>query len=70
MRSLTKSTSGDIAGSAIEISSLSLLERERFARVERARVIGELVADGILWVARLPRRLAELAWFAAPKQRV
>jgi hypothetical protein len=70
MRSLAKSTSGDIAGSEIEVSSLSLLERERLARAERARVIGELVADAILWVVRLPRRLAELAWFAAPKQRV
>ncbi len=70
MRSLNESNSGESAGTFIEISSLSALERERLARVERARVIGELVADGILWVARLPRRLADLAWFAAPKQRV
>jgi hypothetical protein len=70
MRSLAESVSGGKSGFTIEVSSLSLMERERLARVERARVIGELVADGILWVARLPRRLAELAWFAAPKQRV
>jgi hypothetical protein len=66
MRSLTTSTSSP----SLEVSSLSVIERERLARAERARVIGELVADGIVWVARLPRRLAELAWFAAPKQRV
>ena len=70
MRSLNKSISGESAGTFIEISALSVIERERLARVERARVIGELVADGILWVARLPRRLADLVWFAAPKQRI
>jgi hypothetical protein len=70
MRSLAESVSGEKSGFTIEVSSLSLMERERLARVERARVIGELVADGILWVARLPRRLADLAWFGAPKQRV
>jgi hypothetical protein len=70
MRSLNESSAGESTGTSIEISSLSLIERERLARAERARVIGELVADGILWVARLPRRLADLAWFAAPKQRI
>lgn len=70
MRSLAESVSGENSGITIEVSSLSVIERERLARVERARVIGELVADGILWVARLPRRLAELAWVGAPKQRV
>lgn len=70
MRSLTESTSGEGAEIAIEISSLSLFEREHLARVERARVIGELVAEAIVWVARLPRRLADLVWFVAPKQRV
>ena len=70
MRSLAESVTGEKSGFTIEISSLSVIERERFARAERARVIGELIADGIVWVARLPRRLADLAWFAAPKQRV
>ena len=70
MRSLTESSSGKGAGTSSEVSSLSVIERERLARAERARVIGELVADGILWVARLPRRLADLALFTAPKQRV
>ena len=70
MRSLAELVTGEKSGFTIEISSLSVIERERFARAERARVIGELVADGIVWVARLPRRLADLAWFAAPKQRV
>jgi hypothetical protein len=70
MRSLTESTTGKDADFSIEISSLSLFEREHLARVERARVIGELVAEAIVWVARLPRRLADLALFAAPKQRV
>jgi hypothetical protein len=70
MRSLTNSTSGASTLADIDVASLSVIERERLARAERARVIGELVADGIVWVARLPRRLADLALMAAPKQRV
>ena len=50
--------------------SLSAMELEVEARAYRARVIGELVAGAIVWIARLPRRLADSIEFGAPKQRV
>ena len=36
---------------------LSLYEYEQLARVERAQIIGELLAEGLVWCIRLPRRL-------------
>ena len=36
---------------------LSFYEYERLARVERAQIIGELLAEGLVWCIRLPRRL-------------
>ena len=36
---------------------LSFHEYERLARVERARIIGEMLAEGLVWCIRLPRRL-------------
>ena len=54
----------------VRLAGLPAFEIEHRARVYRARVIGDLLADAILWVARLPRRLAEAMEPSARKQRV
>jgi hypothetical protein len=54
----------------LRVPSLSAMEIEIQARAYRARVVGELVAGAIVWIARLPRRLADSIEFGAPKQRV
>jgi hypothetical protein len=54
----------------LRVPSPSAMELEMKARAYRARVIGELVAGAIVWIARLPRRLADSIEFGAPKQRV
>jgi hypothetical protein len=36
---------------------LPFYKYERRARVERAQIIGELLAEGLVWCIRLPRRL-------------
>lgn len=54
----------------VRLAGLPAFEIEHHARVYRARVIGELLADAILWVARLPRRLGEPMELSARKQRV
>jgi hypothetical protein len=36
---------------------LNTYNLERMARIHRAMVIGELMAEGIVWLARLPVRL-------------
>ena len=53
----------------IVLSPAAAQELERRARAARAHAIGALVADAVLWVARLPRRLAELAQGAGSRQR-
>jgi hypothetical protein len=40
-------------------SYATAMEIERKARAYRARVIAELLADALVWLARLPRRLVE-----------
>jgi hypothetical protein len=54
----------------VRASGLSAAELEMKARAYRARVVGELVAAALVWIARLPRRLADSIEFGAPKQRV
>jgi hypothetical protein len=54
----------------LRVPSLSAMELEMKARAYRARVVGELVAGAIVWIARLPRRLADSIEVGAPKQRV
>ena len=54
----------------VHAPSLSAAELEMKARAYRARVVGELLASVVVWVARLPRRLAESIEFGAPKRRV
>ncbi len=39
---------------------LTPYDMERLARAERAMVIGEALAEGILWLARLPQHIARL----------
>ncbi|HEX2113423.1 MAG TPA: hypothetical protein VHM01_03375 [Alphaproteobacteria bacterium] len=58
-----------IAGDEIVVR-VSAMELERSARAYRARVIGELLADAIIWATRLPRRLAESFESAGRRQRV
>jgi hypothetical protein len=60
-------TSGEFAG---RLSHASAMELEYKARAYRARVIAELLADALIWIARLPRRLAESLEFGGRKQRV
>ncbi len=36
---------------------LSFYEYEQLARVERARIIGEMLAEGLVWCIRPPRRI-------------
>jgi hypothetical protein len=69
MRSETKISGADNE-ILVPVAGLSALEIERTARAYRARIIGELLADAIVWVMRLPRRLAEPAEPAARRQRV
>ena len=59
-----------LAGDELVIRRLSAMEIERSARAYRARVIGELLADAIVWAARLPRRLAESFEMGGRRQRV
>lgn len=54
----------------VHAPSLSAAELEMKARAYRARVVGELLASVVVWVARLPRCLAESIEFGAPKRRV
>jgi hypothetical protein len=54
----------------VPLSYASAMELEQRARAYRARVIGELLADALFWLTRLPRRLAESMEVGAPKQRV
>ena len=37
---------------------LNAYNLERMAQAYRAMVIGEMIADGILWLVRLPQRLS------------
>jgi hypothetical protein len=49
-----------ISGTAVDHRSLRLEDYghyERLARVERAALIGELLADGILWTIGIPNRV-------------
>jgi len=39
---------------------LNAFTLERMAQMHRAIVVGEILADGILWLARLPQRLLRL----------
>lgn len=55
---------------AVRITPAEAFELERRARIARAQAMGDLLADAILWLARLPRRIAELAQVGAAKQRV
>jgi hypothetical protein len=36
---------------------LTPYQMEQLARAERSMMLGELIADGFLWLARLPSRL-------------
>jgi len=54
----------------IRAPGLSAMELELKARAYRSRLIAELLAGAILWIARLPRRLADAIEFGARKQRV
>jgi hypothetical protein len=54
----------------IQLAGLPDFEIEHRARAYRARVIGDMLAEAILWIARLPRRLAEPMELGARKQRV
>lgn len=49
---------------------LNAYNLERMAQAYRAMVTGEMVADGILWVARLPQRLSMALRMAMPRRRV
>jgi hypothetical protein len=51
----------DIADLTSPTRDVSLAALERMARTERAYVMGEFLADGIIWLFRLPRRVAEWA---------
>ncbi len=39
---------------------LSPYQMEQLARAERSLMLGELIADAMFWVARLPARLGRL----------
>ena len=67
MRSVSKNP---LAGDEPAIRHLTAVEIERSARAYRARVIGELLADAIVWATRLPRRLAESFELGGRRQRV
>lgn len=54
----------------VRAPTLSAMEIEQKARAYRARVVGELLADVIVWVTRLPRRLAESIDLGGRRQRV
>lgn len=54
----------------VRLSGVSAIEIERSARAYRARVVGELLADAIVWVTRLPRRLAESFDLGGRRQRI
>lgn len=43
----------------VRLSGSSAMAMENRARAERAHIIGELLADAILWLVRLPRRLVD-----------
>jgi hypothetical protein len=55
----------------VRLSRTSAMDMENRVRAERARIIGELLADAILWLVRLPRRLVDSspAHVGAAKQR-
>jgi hypothetical protein len=67
MRSESKNP---LAGDELAVPRLSAVEIERSARAYRARVIGELLADAIIWATRLPRRLAESFEMGGRRQRI
>ena len=50
------------------LSYASAMELEHKARAYRARVIAELLADALIWIARLPRRVAESLEMGGRKQ--
>jgi hypothetical protein len=54
----------------VRLSPASAAELAHKARAYRARVVGEMLADAIVWLVRLPRRIADLGDITAPKQRV
>ncbi len=49
---------------------LNAFTLERMAQMHRAMVIGEMLADGILWVARLPQRLGMALRMAVLRRKV
>ncbi|MBM3596611.1 MAG: hypothetical protein FJX35_00245 [Alphaproteobacteria bacterium] len=53
----------DIAEGTGATRDVAAAELERLARAERAYVMAEFLADGILWLARLPHRIFE--WLLA-----
>ena len=67
MRSETKVPAGEMI---VRLNYVSAIELERSARAYRARVIGELLADAIVWVSRLPRRLVEAIEMGGRRQGV
>lgn len=53
-RRVSEDAGQDISAAA---RRLSFYEYEQLARVERAQIIGEMLAEGLVWCIRLPRRL-------------
>lgn len=52
----------------LRLAGLPAVEMERRVRAYRARVIAELMADALIWIARLPRRLADAIELGGRKQ--
>lgn len=59
-----------VAGDEIvlRLAGLPAVEIEHRVRAYRARVIAELMADALVWIARLPRRLADAIELGGRKQ--
>jgi hypothetical protein len=54
----------------VQLSRASAMELEQKARAYRARIVGEMLAEAIVWLVQLPRRIADLGHITASKQRV
>ena len=57
MRSHFDSSQNPDSDPAAPDRRLSFHEYEQLARIERAQILGEMLAEGLVWCIRLPRRV-------------